>query len=135
MVELLWQQIEKILQIELNDDEKKWVDKLRYDPWTEIDNLEEFDIRRLVALDHERIAYLLSKGRKDRIHVSKCFHMMEDLCTLARSGSSILTNFDPKLPPIKLSKMVKKHHVHTVAPVRRPQEEAKYQKFHLEGAR
>ncbi|KAL8845881.1 MAG: hypothetical protein Q9221_008987 [Calogaya cf. arnoldii] len=126
----------KHLKTTLSVEQKEWV-KAHQGPnvLADMDALPEQDNRRLVAMDFKRIRNLLRDARKNKVKVAAQFHVMEDLCFLSRSASSVLTNYNPNLEPEQLSNLIKKHHVRTIAPSRTPTEEAEYQVFHLEAAR
>jgi len=87
-------------------------------------------------MDHARIAKLFINARKNKVRIAERFHVMENLCFLSRSSSSVLTNFDHKSPPFRLSEHFEKHHVRACAVVRKPREEAaEYQVMHITAVR
>lgn len=135
LLELLWHSIVRFLQA-LSPEEKQWVKTHRtYHALADVKTMPESDPRRLVAMDHKIIGKLLHNSRKNKVRIAHDFYVMEDLCFLSRSSSSVLPNADPNSPPVRLRDLTKKHFVRTVAPTRKDREEAEYQLFHLEAAR
>ncbi|KAL8834745.1 MAG: hypothetical protein Q9170_003622 [Blastenia crenularia] len=130
---VMWQQVQKRL---MGDQTK--LDWLKEQPestyhiFSRLDELPSNDVRRLIALDPNRIRALLDT--RDVAEIAKFYHYLDDLVSIRRSTASVLHRAEGG-EPIPLSTMMPKHQVKTVELEYDEDEGHEMQWFHRNNAR